>query len=218
MKIVLTSLLVLILATQTRAQKTLYDQNAVKHPVSSFHAIDASTGVEVLIAPGDEEALAISVADNSMAKDVHATVDNGVLKIYVETDWKVWNYPKNFKVKAYVSYKQLDELKANSGASIEGEVKQESLKAKVNSGGRIELKGTVDKLVVETNSGGIFKGYDLVANFLEAEASSGGNVKVTVNKEVKAEASSGGNIRYKGEAVIRDIDISSGGSVKKEKD
>jgi hypothetical protein len=216
MKKILT-LLLLAAFSNAHAQQPIYDANVVKRSVGSFHAIEASTGVEVIISQGTNEALAVSSSSPEFDKLVITEVENGVLKIYVEADWKLWNMPKNWKIKAYVSFRQLDQLKASSGASIKGEINVNSLSARQSSGGYISLKGSVDKLDVDASSGGMFKGYDLSANFLEADVSSGGGVQVTVSKEVSAEASSGGFVNYKGEAIIRNIDISSGGSVKKVK-
>jgi len=211
------TLLLLAACSHVYSQQPIYDANAVKRNVGSFHGIEASTGVEVIISQGASEALAVSSSSQEFDKMIITEVQNGVLKIYVEADWKLWNMPKNWKIKAYVSYKQIDQLKASSGASIKGDINVVSLSARQSSGGFISLKGNVDKLEVDASSGGMFKGYDLTANFLEAEASSGGGVQVTVAKEVNAEASSGGFVNYKGEAIIRNIDVSSGGSVKKVK-
>lgn len=197
------------------AQQTVYDANAEKRSIGSFHGIDVSAGIEVLITPGNEEALAVSSSDKKMLERVKTVVEDGTLKIYIDNEWKFWDTPKNWKVKAYVSYKQLERIKASSGASVKGDIRAEKLTTKQSSGGYVSLKGEVDKLDVTSSSGGTFKGYDLVANYLVADASSGGGVQVTVNKEVDAEASSGGFVSYKGTAVIRGINVSSGGSVKK---
>ena len=204
-------------ATFILAQKTIYDNNAVKREVSSFNAIDAAAGVEVFIQQGSEEALAVSVSDPDMVGAVKTEVENGVLKIVVENDWKVWKFPKNFKVKVYVSYKDVHTLKASSGASIKGTIKAESLKLRANSGGGIYLDGVVERLDASANSGGFIKGYDLQSTYLVASVNSGGGVQVTVNKEIDAKANSGGFVTYKGAAVIRNIDVNSGGSVKRGK-
>lgn len=210
-------MLLLTACSHAFAQQPIYDANAVKRAVGSFHGIEASTGVEVIISQGASEALAVSSSSEEFDKMIITEVQNGILKIYVDADWKLWNMPKNWKIKAYVSYKQIDQLKASSGASIKGDVNAGSLSARQSSGGFISLKGSVDKLEVDASSGGMFKGYELNTNYLDADVSSGGGVQVTVAKEVSAEASSGGYVSYKGEAVIRNIDVSSGGSVKKVK-
>jgi hypothetical protein len=214
MKYLFTLLAFSWLATHTIGQKTVYDDKAVKREVGHFHAIEVSTGIEVLITEGNEEALAVSAPDQKWLDRLKTEVSGGVLRIYLENTWD-WNVPKNWKFTVYVSYTQLDELKASSGASIKGDVKLASLKAKQSSGGFVMLKGEVDKLTVNASSGGFFRGYELSTNYLVADVSSGGGVQVTVNKEVEAEASSGGYVSYKGNAVIRSINVNSGGSVKK---
>ena len=65
------------------------------------------------------------------------------------------------------------------------------------------------------SSGADFKGFDMAVDFCDAEVNSGGNVHITINKELSAKANSGGAVRYRGTALIRDINISSGGIVKK---
>jgi hypothetical protein len=214
MKYLFTLLAFSWLATHTIGQKTVYDDKAVKREVGHFHAIEVSTGIEVLITEGNEEALAVSAPDQKWLDRLKTEVSGGVLRIYLENTWD-WNVPKNWKFTVYVSYTQLDELKASSGGSIKGDVKLASLKAKQSSGGFVTLKGEVDKLTVNASSGGFFRGYELSTNYLVADVSSGGGVQVTVNKEVEAEASSGGYVSYKGNAVIRSINVNSGGSVKK---
>ena len=42
-----------------------------------------------------------------------------------------------------------------------------------------------------------------------------GEAAVNVSKELNAKASSGGSIRYKGEGLIRDIKVGSGGTVRR---
>ncbi len=84
-----------------------------------------------------------------------------------------------------------------------------------NSGSAITITGSAAKLKIDVSSGAIFKSYDLAVEYCDAKASSGGGVRVTINKELNAKANSGGGIRYKGDAVIKDLDVNSGGMVKK---
>lgn len=199
------------------AQKVVYDDNAQKRNVSSFHAIETSSGIAVIISKSDKEELAVSVDDKEYLDEVRTVVENGILKVYRSNDWKFWNKWKNWKVKVYVSYKNLDAVKASSGGSIEGTgLNFEKLSAHLNSGAVINLTGTVSSLDVDGSSGAMFHGYSLSAANCTAEASSGAGVQVNVAKEISARANSGGFVRFKGEALIRDINVNSGGSVKRQ--
>jgi len=210
------SLLFLVLISF--AQKTVYDANATKRTVGSFHGVDASAGIQVLISQGNEEGVAVSVSDPQYADRIRTEVKSGILHIYRDSDWRFWNQLKNFRATVYVSFKDLDKIEVSSGASVKGDIKAGNLSTHQSSGGMVYLKGSVAKLKSDASSGGMLRAYDLSADYLVADVSSGGGVEVTVNKEVNAEASSGGYVRYKGQALIRDISTSSGGSVKRIKE
>lgn len=205
----------LLLSATLMAQDVYYDNNAVKRDVTAFHGLDVSTGIEVIIEHGDNEGLAVSAPDAKALENLKTEVSNGILKIYYSTELHNLYIPKNWKLKAYVSYKTLDLIKASSGASIKGGLWAGQMKVRANSGAVVSLRGAVDSLEVRSSSGAQFKGYDMVANYLQADAESGGSIQAVVNKEVNAEASSGGYINYKGEAVVRNVNVNSGGSVRK---
>lgn len=218
MKKILISLVAIIFTiSATQAQKVVYDDNVQKRNISSFHAIETSSGIEVIISKADKEELAVSVGSTGYLDEVSTVVENGVLRVSRKGDWKFWNKWKNWKVKVYVSYKNLDAVRANSGGSIEGsDVNLEKLSARLNSGGMINLSGTVSSLDVDGSSGAMFHGYSLSTSNCKAEASSGAGVQINVSKEISAKANSGGFVRFKGEALIRDINVNSGGSVKRQ--
>lgn len=198
-------------------EKVVYGENVQKRDISSFHSIETSAGIEVIISKGEKEELAISANEQKYLSEVRTVVENGKLKISRGSDWNLWNSWKNWKIKVYVSYLSLDEIKATSGGSVTGtDVKLDKLFAHLNSGGFITLAGTVESLVVEGNSGAQFKGYALQSVFCKADVSSGAGLQITVNKEISAKANSGGFVQFKGEGMIRDINVNSGGSVKRQ--
>jgi hypothetical protein len=84
-----------------------------------------------------------------------------------------------------------------------------------SSGANIKVKGTADFIYAEASSGADIKANDFVAQLGEAKASSGGSVNIYVDGDVDARASSGGSITIFGDAVLRNIEQSSGGSVNK---
>ena len=216
-KIVISLFAFALMLSTSFAQKVVYGDNVQKRGISSFHAIETSAGIEVIISKADKEELAVSVGNTDYIDEVSTVVENGILKVSRKGDWKFWNKWKNWKVKVYISYKNLDAVKANSGGSIEGsDISLDKLTARLNSGGVINLSGTVTSLDVDGSSGAMFRGYSLNASNCKAEASSGAGVQVNVSKEISAKANSGGFVRFKGEALIRDINVNSGGSVKRQ--
>jgi hypothetical protein len=225
----------LLLAVAGITQKQVNDANAQVREVKNFHAIRVSTGIELQLSQGGTEAVAVSASDAEFRNRIKTEVQNGVLRIYYDSDFlKDLSRSKNKKLKAYVSFINLDGIDASSGASVnvDGSLKVSTLNLDVSSGatfhGRVEantmkvdqssgavinISGAVNSLNVDGSSGSIFRGYDLAVNNCEAESSSGSGVQITVNKELSAEASSGGYVSYKGNGVIRNIRTGSGGSV-----
>jgi hypothetical protein len=132
---------IITLAVLVQAQKVVYDDNVQKRTISSFHAIETSSGIEVIMSKGDKEELAVSVGNTEYLDQVRTVVENGVLKLSRASDnWKFWNKFKNWKVKVYVSYVNVDAIRATSGGSVTAsDISFTKLTARMNSGGMITL-------------------------------------------------------------------------------
>jgi len=228
------SLLVITgLITAASAQKTINDANAQKRNVSGFHAIEVSGGIDLYLSQG-EEAVAVSAAKDEYRDKIITEVKDGVLKIYFESknvkiDWG------NRKMKAYVSFKNLDRLEGSGGSDIsidgsikvsklemeisggsdfDGKVETDELKIHASGGSDVDISGKAARLTIDASGGSDFKGYDLASDICNVEASGGSDVHVTVNKELSANASGGSDVYYKGTGMIRDLKTSSS-SIKK---
>lgn len=237
MKILQSLLVALLFSIVAIGQKQINDPNAEARLVKGFHAIKVSTGIQLILMQGTTEAVAVSATTEEHRDNIRTVVENGVLKIYYENDsWKFWKYSENKKLKAYVSIIDIDRIDASAGSTvkIEGTVKSNKLNVEASSGAVlngninvttlvvdqssgavINFSGTVTDLKVEGSSGSVLHGYELTAENCDVDASSGGGVQVTVNKELSVEASSGGYVNYKGQAVIKTVKTSSGGNVSK---
>ena len=229
------SLLVITgLITTASAQKTISDANAQKRNVSGFHAIEVSGGIDLYLSQG-EEAIAVSAAKTEYRDKIITEVKDGVLKIWF--DWKnsskfEWS---NRKMKAYVSFKDIDRLEGSGGSDInvdgsikvaklemeisggsdfDGKVETDELKIQASGGSDVDISGKAARLAIDASGGSDFKGYDLASDICNVEASGGSDVHVTVNKELSANASGGSDVYYKGTGMIRDLKTSSS-SIKK---
>ncbi len=236
MKKIVLGLFSFLLATAAFAQnKTFNDKNAQVREAKNFHGIKVSNGIHLYLSQGNEEAVAVSASSDEYIRRIKTEVDNGILKIYYDHGVGSWSTDGK-TLRAYVSCKTLDQLKANSGAEVEvdgtiksgdlafdfssgasfnGRVESNSLKVEQNSGAEAKISGVANNLTVEASSGSSFRGYDLETQSCDANTSSGATLKVTVNKELSASASSGGQIYFKGTGVIKEISTSSGGEVSK---
>lgn len=211
------------------AQKTINDPNAEKRNASGFHAIEVSGGIDLYLSQGNE-AVAVSASKTEYREKIMTKVENGVLKIWFE--WK--NGPKvdwgSRKLKAYVSFKNLDRLEASGGSDVDvdgsinvskldmeisggsdfsGKVDISEMKVGASGGSDVSISGKTTRLRIDASGGSDFSGYELSADVCDVEASGGSDVHITVNKELSANASGGSDVFYKGNGLIRDIKTSS---------
>lgn len=105
-------------------------------------------------------------------------------------------------------------VELSSAASFSGNVAVRSLEMEITSAAWCEIDGSADYLDVETTSAANLRGYGLVCRRVDADASSGSSIEVSVTEEFDASASSGGAVRYKGTPGIMRRGQSSGGSVR----
>ena len=238
MKKLIVCLFVLIsIASKAQNDAVVNDANAQKRSLNgSFSTITVTDGIELYLTQGNEESIAVSASDTKYMERYRTEVSNGVLKIYYDNKGINWTGNEKRNLKAYVSFKTLQKLNASGGAEVvmksvlaadkmectftsgsrfTGELNINDLDVAENSGASINISGKAGKLKIEVSSGAIFKGYELSADYCEAKASSGASVRVNVNKELTVKANSGGGIHYKGEGVIKDMNVNSGGIVKK---
>ena len=235
MKLLVTAVALLFAGFATAQTKTYNDPNAKTRAVSgSFTKISVSSGVELYLTQGNENAVAVSVSDSKFEERFKTEVENGTLKIYYDS--KNWtNEDRKRKLKAYVSYKTLEgltcaagsntkltnalnagnlDLNFSSGSVFTGEINASDVTSTASSGAMVKISGKAEKLKVNASSGANFKGTDLKTTYCTASANSGGSVSIEVQKELNASANSGGDIRYTGAAVLNKGSINSGGSVK----
>ncbi len=233
MKKIFLLVLLLAFAGVIMAQKTVSDPNAETRNVGSFHGIEVATGIKLVLTEGTEEAVAVSAASTENRDRIITRVENGILKIYYDKKTKAINRINESKnLRAYVSYKKLERLNVNTGAyvQIEGVLSAPSLKLNGNTGGivngkvdiaalqvsqstgsKITLSGKTDNLEADGDTGSKFFGQDLQADNCSAKLSTGARVYITVEKELNIRASTGGCVKYKGNAGVRDIKVSTGG-------
>jgi hypothetical protein len=205
-------------------------QETVIRDLGSFTGVKVAEGIDVYLKKGDKESAKVEV-EGTASSNVITEVSGSYLKVHMKE-----GRFQRVDAKVYVTYVQLDklsassagsiysdgtikakdmEISASSAGSIEVTIDAESAKVSSSSAGDVELRGTVQKITADVSSAGEIDAYDLNTDAVEAEASSGGSLKVSVSKNLVAHASSGGSIRYRGNPDRSITNSSSGGSVKK---
>ena len=238
MKKLILSMAIISFGLSSLAQngKVINDPYAQVRNVKGFHAIRISNGIDLYLGQG-EEAVAISATSSEVREKIQTVVENGVLKIYIQNTGNpfVWNFGKAH-MKAYVSVKAIDNLKASGGSDVyiqdmltadrldisisggsdlKGKLDVKDLVLDQSGGSDADISGKAGSLKVDASGGSDFKGADFVTDYCEIVASGGSDAEITVNKELTAHASGGSDISYRGSGVIRDLHSSGSSSVKK---
>jgi hypothetical protein len=236
MKKFLVTILLAVTTVVAMSQTTVVnDANAVKRDVSGFTAINVSNAIDLFLNQGNEEAVAVSASEEKYRNRIKTEVNNGTLRIWFDNEGMDW-IKGNKKLRAYVSFKTLNKLTASgasdvlvngaiksdnlgmklSGASdFKGELQAGTVTVEISGASDITVQGSVNNLTVDASGASDFKGYDLVTQVCNVEASGASDIKVTCNKELNATASGSSDIRYKGNAVIKKTHNSGSSSVKK---
>lgn len=234
MKKLFLSVAVILFATLSFAQKTMItDANAEQRTLSgSFNAIKVSGGIDLYLSQYETESIAVSASEDQYRERIKTVIENGTLKIYYDGD-KLWN-TGNKKLKAYVSFKNLENLTASgasdvvvtgaiavpalridcSGASdFKGAVKVDKLTIELSGASDAKISGSASEVSIQSSGASDVKGYDLVTENCTAKASGASDINITVNKELNVHASGASDVYYKGSAVIRDMHTSGASTV-----
>jgi hypothetical protein len=224
------------LNSRAQNEKIIADKNAETRNVKGFHAIRVFGGIDLYLTQGNDEAVAISAADADVRQRIRTEVEDGVLKIYMDNKGMHWGW-HDMKLKAYVSFKNLEELVASGGSDIypQSKLKVDKLDLRLSGGSDLKdasvdirelfidqsggsdvhISGQVQNLKVDASGGSDLHGYDLTTDNCNISASGGSDARITVNKELNVNASGGSDIYYKGTGVIRDMRTSGSSSISK---
>ena len=242
MKTWIIGVLCLLLVGDLTAQQDkniVFDANAQVRKVSGFTAIEISGAIDLYLAQGNEDAVAVSASSDDIANHIRTELRDNVLKIYFENkgwNWKSWT---NTKMKAYVTVANLkrlevsgacnvrttDILKANdlmvemSGASdFFGQVSLQNLRMELSGACSVKMSGVAEKATIGLSGASSMKSYDLKVDYCKLDASGASDIRITINKELSARASGGSSINYRGEGLIRDISSGGASSIKHRSD
>jgi Putative auto-transporter adhesin, head GIN domain len=228
-------LLVILCAAFTipaMSQTVINDKNAEVRNVGSFSGIKVSGGIDVYLSQSNEYALAVSASEDKFRDDIKTEINNGVLTIYYNGG--ALRYNGNRKLRAYISFKDLESIEASGACDItvNGTFKSNSLKVKLSGAceikgaiaienvqlnlsgaSTVKLNGTVQNLKIDASGASDLKNYDLVADNCMADISGASDVKLTINKSISAKASGASSLYYKGNPDRKDISSSGASSI-----
>ena len=214
---------------------SLFSQR-ITQELADFNTLDVATGVEVTLRQGNPKA-DINVKKGDI-EDLIVEVKGSELRIKFKNKrgWSWSNASRHATIDLYCG--NLKSIETSSGASVESDftintkhfaadassgskisvsVESNSFTADISSGASVEVDGVTDALEVDASSGASFKGIRMKAKEVNADVSSGANIKVWSTDKFVGDASSGGSIKFKGNPKHTNIDSGkwSGGSIVK---
>ncbi len=90
-KVILSICMAFVLISAS-SQNVVHDANAEVRKISSFNKLQISGAMSVYLSQGNEQAVAVSSDEGKYNDKIKTEVNNGTLKIYVESgSWNKWN-------------------------------------------------------------------------------------------------------------------------------
>lgn len=198
--------------------------------LGAFDGVYVTGNIEVLLEKGDENKVELYV-DGMPYDKISVKIQREVLRLRVLESWLY----RDEVIKAYVTYKSLDDIRANAGATIESEeliendqmrlkatsgarielsLRLESLEANASEGGVLELEGETEKQDIQVGTGGRYEGLSMDAKRTYVRTNTGGQAEVVALEILEAAANTGGAIRYKGDPETKNIKTVIAGEVR----
>jgi len=227
--------ILMITAVDTQAQKITGDGNVVQETrsVGSFEGIKLEGLVNLILLQGNTESLIVET-DKNLLPYVMTVIDNNTLAIGNKKDV---NIKKSTKMNVYVTIKDLRKIESNGVGSVKSQGKlnlnelkiyssgvgnyvldlnADKLEANINSVGNLTFTGKVSSVNIDNSGVGNVKAFDLSTDILKIESNGVGNSEVSSEKEIYINLNGMGNVSYKGNAVVKEMNVNGMGKVTKE--
>lgn len=198
---------------------------------SDFKSIEVSNAIDLTIEQSDKVEIIVE-ADDNLQNSITTKVENGVLIVACDYNSFIDIESKKVTVKMPIiealrassasSIKSINTLKGenislrtSSAASMKLNIASDNIDCKSSSGSSISIEGMALSLKTTASSGSDINANDLLANEVNAIASSGATINVHPIVSLKAKASSGSNINYNTTPKTIEKRSSSGASIDK---
>jgi len=191
--------------------------NDTRKVTDEFTKVSASEGLMVYVTQADDFKIEVE-ADENIIDLIATDIKNGKLRIHAEEN--IGRATKNvfvslpditvlsgssgshLKTENIIKSERL-EIDGSSGAVLNIELMTTDLEIDAGSGANLSISGEANHTDVDVSSGGNISAKGLRTKTCNADASSGGNLKIQVEKSLTADASSGGNISYSGDPSVQ---------------
>lgn len=203
-----------ILAMMLMMSVFVYAQKSETRSLDSFNAISVGESVKVTLVKGSSEKAEIEVVGANL-DDVETKISGGRLTVGMANG----SY-RNVKVRATITYTNLEALSVSSSAKVtatdkinsnkfklsvsssgyaEINLDSDDLIVKVSSSGDAVINGSGKNLDVSISSSGSLEGFGFKVEDADISVNSSGKARVYVTDNLDARANSSGKVIYKGD-------------------
>jgi len=194
-----------------------------EYPISHFSSIYLEGGYKVYLSQGDKTSLTVKTTNENMFDVLEVSNRGDELSLVMNRDYLSYR-----RIRLYITVKDLDQIKAEGGLSLEsdGYLDLKDIKLHVQGGAKVDLKmkarevdvigeggvlvslsGVADELSVKLSGAGHVDADELKAEDVRIEIEGVGTASVYATKELYTKIEGVGKVWYKGNpSVTKDIE------------
>ncbi|MGQ0531547.1 MAG: GIN domain-containing protein [Caulobacteraceae bacterium] len=200
----------LILAASVLVLAAVGAAHAAPRDASGFTKIDASAGTDVEVTVGAGFSVDVSGRD---ADRIVTTVSGDTLRVHPVRGWS-WRGVRDARVR--VTMPRVEGLSASSGADLTATgLNGGAVALSSSSGADLRVNGVCSSFTADASSGSDIHAATLRCETGSVEVSSGADAHVFASGRLDVDASSGGGVVAHGNPGIGNIELSSGGSLRR---
>ncbi len=200
----------LILAASAIALALTGVAQAETRAISGFTRVAANAGTDVEVTVGGAFRVEVTGRD---AGRIQTRLSGDTLVVEPVRGWS-WRGPRQANIR--VTMPRLEGLSAASGADLVASgVSGGAIRLESSSGADLRVSGTCLNFSADASSGADIDAQNLRCESGNVDVSSGADVRVNATGRLDVDASSGGGVVVYGNPSIGDIELSSGGSLRR---
>jgi hypothetical protein len=200
----------LILAASALVFASVGVAQAETRNISGFTKVEASAGTDVEVSVGG--AFSVEVTGRDAAR-IQTRLNGDTLVVEPVRGWS-WRGRRDARVR--VSMPRTDGLSASSGADLTAAgVSGGAIVLDSSSGADLTVSGTCATFTADASSGSDIHAQNLRCESGSVDVSSGADARVYASGRLDVDASSGGGVVAYGNPGIGNVDLSSGGSLRR---
>ncbi|MCV9929105.1 DUF2807 domain-containing protein [Flavobacterium sp. LS1R49] len=194
-----------------------------------FKNISVENAIDLVIEQSDKTEVTVE-ADDNLINGITTKVEGNTLVI--KCDYNSFSNVKSKRV--IVKMPNIDKIEASSASSVKSQnilrgedisleassaatmdlnIESDAITCETSSASSISIEGKALKLKASSSSASSINAKNMLANDIEAQASSGASINVHPIVSLKAEANSGANVNYNSVPKSIEKNSSSGGSI-----